>query len=143
MSGHILLTATIFRAPERKISKGGKPYFAATLKESIGSEGARWWHALTFSETVGAELLELSDGNAAAFRGTFKAEPYDHSGEPRVSLTIFVDAILPLKAPPRKPKAEKPDAPPDTRTRDEPERIAGMRVHSGGRDDALDDAMPF
>lgn len=141
MTSYILLNAAVFRAPERKVSKGGKSYVAATLKESIGSEGARWWHALTFSETVGAELLELSDGDAAAFRGTFKAETFDHGGETRVSLTIFVESILPLKAPPRKPKEKA--APPAPRQRPEPQRIGGMRAYAGERDDALDDDIGF
>jgi hypothetical protein len=42
MTAHVLLTATLFRAPEQRTSKSGKPFVTATLKAKDGDD-AQWW----------------------------------------------------------------------------------------------------
>jgi hypothetical protein len=36
MSAHVLITGTLFRAPEQRTSKNGKPFVTATLKAKDG-----------------------------------------------------------------------------------------------------------
>ncbi|WP_292532291.1 single-stranded DNA-binding protein [Methylocystis sp.] len=136
MTVHALITGTLFRAPEQRISKAGKPFWSATIRVKDG-DVTQWWKLLIFSESTGAELMRLGDGDAVSAQGVFKAEPYDKDGETRVGFTLFAESVLPLKPAPRerKPKAEKPReswAAPD-RMRDDRPRV----------DADLDDQIPF
>ena len=136
MSAFVLITGTLFRAPEQRTSKTGKPFVAATLKVKDG-EAVAWWKLLVFSESAGAELMRLSDGDAVSAQGTFKAETYDKNGETRVGFTLFADRVLPLKPPPRERKP-KPTTPRDSwaapdRMRDDRPRV----------DNDLNDSIPF
>jgi hypothetical protein len=87
---------------------------------------------VAFSESVQGELLRLTDGDALSIQGALKAELYRHDGgEPKVSLSIIADHILPLRQPskrgPKSPEAR------DTRTRQE---------HCAPGDQ-FDDEIPF
>ena len=55
-----------------------------------------------FSETVQTELMRLSEGDKLAAQGSLRLELYNG----KISRSVFVDAILPLRAPPRTPKAK-------------------------------------
>lgn len=101
MTAHALVTGQLFRAPQSRTSKAGKPFITATLKAKDG-DGAQWWKLLVFSETAQAELLRLSDGDALAVQGTLKVELYQpEGGEPRLSLSIVADHVLALRQPQR------------------------------------------
>jgi hypothetical protein len=55
---------------------------------------------LAFSETAQTELMRLCDGDAVSLQGSLSAEIYQPAGrDARISLTFFVDAILPLRRP--------------------------------------------
>jgi hypothetical protein len=71
-----LLPLRLFRVPESRTSKSGKQFVTATLKVSDGDE-TQWWGVLAFSESVQAELMRLTDGDAISVQGAFKAELYD------------------------------------------------------------------
>jgi hypothetical protein len=64
---------------------------------------------LAFSSEAQNELLRLDDGDALAVQGGLRAEAYAKDGEPRVSLTVLADAVLPLKRPkkPREPERQE------------------------------------
>jgi Single-strand binding protein family len=79
MSGaHVLVTGVLFRAPERRISKTGRPFVTATVRvkdgdPSTGSgQASQWWRVLAFSENVQVELMRLVDDNSISVQGTFK-----------------------------------------------------------------------
>jgi len=133
MTASVLVSGSLFRAPEQKTSKSGKPFVTATIKVKDG-EAVAWWKILAFSDSVCAELLRLGDGDALAAQGTLKAETYERNGETKLSLTIFADAVLALRQPAKQREAKAPP-PPDTRTR--AERIAGIA------DPDFDDRIPF
>lgn len=136
MTIHALVNGALFRAPEKKNSKSGRPFVSATIKARDG-EATSWVKLLVFSDSAGAELMRLSDGDAVSAQGALKVETYDRDGLTKVSLTIVADQVLALRQPPRerkKPKQE--DAPPrDTRPRNE--RWAGDGA------DVFGDDMPF
>ena len=58
MTAHVLVAGTLFRYPEQRTSKAGKPFVTATLRTKDG-EASQWWKALAFSETAQAELMRL------------------------------------------------------------------------------------
>ncbi len=104
MSAHALVSGTLFRTPEQRKSKAGKPYVTATLKVK-DSDGFTFWRLTAFSESVSAELNRLSEGDALSAQGALKAGLYTPpDGEARISLSIVADQILALRPPPREPR---------------------------------------
>jgi len=83
MTAHVLITGTLFRAPEQRTSKAGKPFVTATVRvkdgdPSTGSgQASQWWKVLAFAESTQAELMRLADGDAISFKGTLKEAPSD------------------------------------------------------------------
>lgn len=101
MSAHVLITGTLYRAPEQKVSKAGKPFVVATIRAKDG-DSSQWWKLIVFSESAQTELLRLSDGDAVSAQGALKVETYQKDGETRINLTCIADAVLPLRAAPKK-----------------------------------------
>jgi hypothetical protein len=133
-----LVAGSLFRAPEQRISKAGRPFASATLKVKDG-EGVQFIRLVIFSESAMAELMRLAEGDALSAQGSFKAELYAKDGDaPKLSLSIVADQILALKQPPKQREA-KPKTPPqepqDTRSRQE--KCAGSWTPAGGPSDPL------
>jgi single-stranded DNA-binding protein len=99
---YVLISGTLFRSPEERTGKtSGKNFVAATIKVRDG-DTAQFWRVAAFSDTAQSELLRLEDGDALAVQGGLRAEAYSKDGEPRVSLTVLADAVLPLRRRSRK-----------------------------------------
>jgi hypothetical protein len=123
MSARAIVAGAIFKEPQTKIIKTGKPYAVATIRECSG-ERVRWWKAFFFNESA---IEELGDGGSIAVAGEFDCEPYTPpGGELRLSWKIIADAVLSARA---KPKKSKPQ---DGRQPFETKRWGGP-----------DDAVPF
>jgi single-stranded DNA-binding protein len=105
MMAHVLISGTLFREAEQRTSKAGKPFATATVKAKDG-ETAQWWKVLAFSETVQAELMRLTDGDALSVQGVLKAELYEKDGATKLSLSVVADHVLALRQPP-KPRRER------------------------------------
>lgn len=104
MTTFAIVTGTLFRAPEQRTSKAGKPFVTSTIRAKDG-EALQWWRVTAFSESAQAELMRLCDGDACSVQGSFKAELYQpEGGEPKVSLSIIADHVLALRQPPRERK---------------------------------------
>jgi single-stranded DNA-binding protein len=132
MSAHILITGALYREPEQRRSKGGKPFVTATIRD----EG-QFWNVLAFSESVQADLMQLAGGDALSVQGELRAELYrPENGEPRVNLTIIAESVLPLRLRARRrgPKAADAAAR-DTRSRQE--RCAGKWTPEQGLSDEI------
>lgn len=138
MTVHVLVTGTLFRAAEARKATSGRRYVKATLRApATDNSSADFWDLITFSETAGAELSRLGDGERIAVQGGLKLELYKREGKSaRIQRTVFVDNVLALRAPakPKKPKA----APPGQATA--PDRINIMPPQSSP---AFDDDIPF
>lgn len=151
MTAHALISGTLFRAPERKVSRAGKPYVSATIKCRDG-DGSQFWRVTVFSESAGAELMLLADGDGVSAQGAMKVELYrPENGEPRISLAIVADQVLALRQPARK-REERPADASSGSTR-HTDRATGQRRVSGHLSpyaphgayptDTLDDEIPF
>jgi hypothetical protein len=106
---HILISGCIFRAPEQKTSQAGRRFVSATIKVGGESGNAEFWSLMVFSDSTQAELLRLGVGDALSAQGSAKIELYQKDdGEPRISRTVFANAILPLRTPPRERKKKEP-----------------------------------
>ena len=110
MSVHVLVSGSLFKAPEQRTSQAGRRFVSATIRVGGENRDAEFWSLMVFSDSAQAELLRLGVGDALSAQGSAKFELYQKDGgEVRISRTIFANAILPLRAPPRekKPKAAK------------------------------------
>jgi single-stranded DNA-binding protein len=107
---YALITGVLFRAPEQRTSKAGKPFVTATIRAKDG-KASQWWRVSAFSETAQAEIMRLDEGDACSVQGAFKAELYcPDGGEPKVSLSMVADRVLALRQPPKERKPQR-DAP--------------------------------
>jgi hypothetical protein len=98
---YALVSGILFKPPEQRTSKAGRPFAVATLRVKDG-EALQWWRVAAFSEPAQAELMRLGDGDACSAQGAFKAELYQpEGGEPKVSLSIVADQVLALRQPPK------------------------------------------
>jgi single-stranded DNA-binding protein len=167
MTAFCLISGTLFRAPEHRVSKAGKPYATATVKCGTG-EALTWWRLTAFSESAIAELMKLGNGDAVSAQGAMSAELYrPDNGEPRLSLSIIADQVLALRQPkksrekaagePNEPRRydrapdryQRPSDPPrPARERTLAEQAANggerfMHRHGGGADAELNDDLPW
>ena len=108
-----LASGALWDSPERRQSKNGKDFVAATLKATDGAD-VTWIKVLAFGTEAQDTLMQLRGGEALSVSGPLKFDLYKPPDrEARISLTIFADAILPLRAEPKpkKSKEQKPGAP--------------------------------
>jgi single-stranded DNA-binding protein len=135
MTAFVLITGTLFRPAEQKTSQAGKRYVTATMKAaSVDASNSEFWSVLAFSDTAQAELLRLGAGEKLSLQGSLKLTTFETNGETRISRTVFADAILPLRAPPKE-KKPKPVATPQA-------PLKPVNIVSAAADD-LDDDIPF
>jgi single-stranded DNA-binding protein len=135
---HVLITGTLFRAPEQRQSKAGKPFVSATIRVKDG-DTSQFWKVVAFGETAQNELMRLADGDTVSIQGPLKAEVYrPESGDPRLSLGVIADTVMALRQPAKERRPKTNDAPrQDTRSR--AERCAGAWAPEQG----LSDEIPF
>ena len=135
MTVQVLVTGEIFRAAKQQTSKAGKVFTVATMKAAAtDASNSEFWSVLAFSDTAQQELLRLTVGEKLSVQGGLKLETFTRDdGEVRISRTIFANAILPLRAPPRekKPKPAPPSAP-----------LQSVNIMPAAPSD-LDDDIPF
>lgn len=135
MTAHVLISGTLFRAPEQRTSKAGKAFVTATIRAKDG-EGSQFWRVIVFSESAGAELLRLGDGDAVSVQGALRVETYEKDGATKISLTCIADSVLALRqSPKQRTKKEQPD--PQARDRSRLDR------HAVDGEDHFNDAVPF
>lgn len=135
MSVSVLVSGSLFRSPEQRTSSSGKRYVKATLRAAAADNStSEFWDLLCFSETAGAELMRLGDGDRLAAQGNLKVDLYQPEGKPpKIQRTIFVDHVLALRPKPKERKAAPAVS--------VPERV--NIVPPASRDQDLDDDIPF
>jgi single-stranded DNA-binding protein len=133
MSVSVMASGALAKEPMQRTSKNGAVYLTTSLRVTTGNE-TEWWNLLCFSESAQAEIKRLGVGEKLTCQGSLKTEIYrGGDGEPKISRTIFVDAVLALRQPPRerKPKAAPTRAPDD----------GAQSNQNNGRD--FSDEIPF
>lgn len=87
-----LIAGKIWRAPEGRTAKNGKPFATAVMREGTG-DAVTWWSVVAFAENA-VELLQLKAGDVLSVSGPFTAELYAKDGAPpRISHRIVADRI--------------------------------------------------
>ena len=99
MSARAVVNGALFKAPASKVSKAGKSYVLATIREGKG-DAARRWKAFVFGDDAMAQVLRLGDGDPLAVAGEFDCHTYEaDGGEVRLSWSIMVDGVLSARKP--------------------------------------------
>lgn len=142
MTAHVLITGTIFRDPETRVAKTGKPFTFGTVKVKDG-DATSWWKILAFGESARA-LSELRDGESLSAQGRLGVDTYQKDGQTRLAFTIVANCILPLRQPPkpRQPCAKRKE-PDRRRPRETSPDLLDPHADSGVVDPRFDDALPF
>lgn len=152
MTTFALVSGSLFRAPESKTSKNGKPYAVCTIKTRADDNRSEFWRVTVFSETAIDALMALGEGDALSVQGALKCELYQPEGkEPRISMSVIADTVQPLRAPRKEkaPKAASDDRAPIRRSRaaqaaNGPNDEFRMRTHgSNAPHPGLDDDIGF
>lgn len=103
MTASALVSGRIFHSPEAKISKAGKPFVTAKLREGAG-DAVVWWSVAAFAEEARKELERLRDGDAVAVTGPFNVTTYTRNGEVRLNHSIVAERVISARhAPKRQP----------------------------------------
>jgi len=90
-----LLSGKLVGTPERRTSKGGKPYVQARMRVPAGAEEVHFARLTAFSDTACTALLALGDGDALAVAGTLKVGVWTpQGGEPRPNLDMVAVQVL-------------------------------------------------
>ena len=149
MTAYVLISGTLYKAPEQRVSKNSKTFATATLKCGYGDD-CTFWRITAFAESAMSALLELSDGDALSAAGTMKAELYTPPGkEPRVSLSLIASSVISAKAAKneaareRRAASKPPGQPADRGTRQGRQRTLAEMAANGGGPDYFKDSMPF
>jgi hypothetical protein len=108
MTVFALVSGVLFKPAEQKTSsKSGRMFVSAVIKVESG-DAVEFWQVTAFSQSVQSELLRLAAGDALSAQGKAKFElwrPRD-GGEVKIRRSLFADAVLPLRAPPRERRAK-------------------------------------
>ena len=103
-----LITGAIFKPPEQRISKAGKPFVLTTVRVVDGNISG-YWQILAFAETAQADLMRLELGDRLSAQGKL-VEPYTgKDGQQKISRTLLTDHVLALRQPRSKRHAEPGD----------------------------------
>jgi single-stranded DNA-binding protein len=92
----VLVSGTLFRAPESRSLKNGVLCVTAIVKakEARNDNRTRYWHIAALSESVQSVLVHLSHGDAVVVQGTLKTEIHERNGEFAVSCGVIAERVL-------------------------------------------------
>lgn len=90
MTAKVLIAGTLFARPEKWTLMNGALCVIAVVKTRQANH-TRLWHIAAFREAAKQTLLRLSEGDAVAVQGLYKAELYDSSGETRLSCGVIAE----------------------------------------------------
>jgi hypothetical protein len=68
MSARPIVSGVLYRAPETRAGKSGKPYVLATVREKHG-DATRWWRCFVFDDAPSEAIICLSAGDPIAVSG--------------------------------------------------------------------------
>ncbi len=79
MSTFVLISGTVYKAPETKTSKAGRNFAVATVRVADGDK-SNYWRITIFSESAQQDMLALRAGDAVSLQGSAKFEIWQPDG---------------------------------------------------------------
>lgn len=121
-----LVAGKLVGKPEARTAKSGRTFVQARLRVPAGGEEVIFARLTAFSDTAGAALLALDDGDAVAVAGSVKLGAWvDRDGNAKPNVNMVVSQVLTVYHLKRRreavqgggePGAADPPAPPRTAT---------------------------
>lgn len=90
-----LIAGKMYGQPSRRTSKNGRDFTTAKIRCATGDGGSIFINVICFSDTAGAALLALAEGDSVALSGELTPKVWtDKSGEARPALDMTAHAVL-------------------------------------------------
>jgi hypothetical protein len=107
----VLVTGSLQRNAEQKTSANGKPYTTANVRVKSG-DSQQFFRVMAFDPDLQTALLDMKSDDGISVTGRLSAELYtSKDNQPRLSLSVMADQVLPLKRKPFNPDKQSSGAP--------------------------------
>ena len=135
MSVSAMIAGRLASDPARRQSKAGRAYVVADLR---AANGAQWelWRCIGMTSAAREAMLGHRRGDRVTVQGTPSIKAEIENGEPTISRTLFIDAVIGLR-----PKARRSKARSDPGKTSAPLLEMASASEDGGP--SLDDPLPF
>lgn len=108
-----LIGGKVYGKPAARTGQNGKRFVTAKVRAAGGDGESLFVNVITFSESTGAALLALDDGDSVALSGALTPKVWtDKNGETRPALDMVAHAVLTSYHVKRKRQAVQPQAAP-------------------------------
>jgi len=96
---HVLITGELWKNPDTRTAKNGKPYGTALIRAGTPTEGL-WCHVIAFDQAPQTELSRLRAGDIVTVQGSAKISLYEKNSKHRAGLDVTAAHVLALRQPP-------------------------------------------
>jgi single-stranded DNA-binding protein len=104
-----LIAGRLYGTAQRRTGQNGKTFVTAKVRAASSDGESLFVNVITFSESAGAALLGLDDGDSVALAGTLTPKVWtDKHGEARPALDMVAHGVLTAYHVRRKRKAVQP-----------------------------------
>ena len=120
-----LIGGKLYGKPTQRVGQSGKAFVTAKVRTPTANGETLFVNVIAFSESVGASLLALDDGDSVSISGALTPKAWtDRSGEVKPSLDMVAHALLTTYHVTRKRQA-----------------VSGKQVSTPSNDAAVDDSF--
>ena len=96
MSIHVLVTGILHKDAVERVTQNGNPYVTCSVRAEQDGQ-TLWANVICFDEVAQAELLRIKAGDAVSVQGKATPKVYMKDDEPRPSLQVTANHVLPLQ----------------------------------------------
>lgn len=112
-----LIAGKLHGKPEQRTARSGRAFVTARLRTAAGADEVLFVRVTAFSDSAGAALLALDDGDAVALAGTATPGAWlDRDGNPKPNLDLVAAQVLTAYHLKRRRDAMQPTGASDTGT---------------------------
>ncbi len=95
MSIEALITGKPHKRAEQRTGRAGRPFVTASVRAAAGEGESLFVNVVAFSESVGAALLALTEGDSVALAGSLTPKAWtDREGNARQSLDMVAAQVM-------------------------------------------------
>lgn len=106
-----LICGRLHGTPVQRIGSSGKPFVVAKVRIPVDGDSL-FASVICFDETVGAQLMGLSNGDAVTLSGELKPKVWiPASGAPKVAIDLICHGVMTIYHTQRKRQAMQPAKP--------------------------------
>ncbi len=90
-----MIGGKLYGKPAQRVGQSGKAFVTAKLRTPTANGETLFVNVIAFSESVGASLLALDDGDSVSISGALTPKAWtDRNGEVKPSLDMVAHALL-------------------------------------------------